>query len=415
MDKCIFNGKVINSFDIASDLDLEMTIRQCNNLQCCDPECNAPVRYRHGKIRIPHFAHITANTECDYDRYSSKKSYVFQEVQHEIYETLKRKNIQTVDIDIKLIKSFSHYTPIVLSDNKSNFAIDITDKRITANTLQSRKEAYSKLGYNGIQIIIDDATNCELSESDNLYLPVRYELNKSANNSAVIYDRFSKKYFYLRYDKNYYGNHFYWNNVISREFSINEITFTSEGLSVPRLENEYEEWIENRKTRYQEYLEALKESEKQRKQIIEKKQINAVNAVKQNQAAVPKKISASAKSKSVFDSVEFHKQTGRYAGTFANGVQESFALNEIRINKSAPNYFKIYSEDEMEEMINKAFTYTESAIRLMINKMYHANSEEKAVFVRIYEEYLNAEQTDEIIEKLKILEYAISEADIFDR
>lgn len=46
--------------------------------------------------------------------------------------------------------------------------------------------------------------------------------------------------------------------------------------------------------------------------------------------------------------------------------------------------------------------------------MYHANYEEKAVFVRIYEEYLNAEQTVEVAEKLKILEYAIIEAEIFD-
>ena len=47
--------------------------------------------------------------------------------------------------------------------------------------------------------------------------------------------------------------------------------------------------------------------------------------------------------------------------------------------------------------------------------MYHANSEEKAVFVRIYDEYLNTEQTEEIIEKLKKLKYAIKEAEIFDR
>lgn len=112
MDKCIYNGKVINSFDIAADIDLEMMFRQCSELQCCDPECNAPVRYRHGKIRIPHFAHITANTECDYERYSSKKSDVFQKVQKEIYEILKRKYPQSVEINIKLIKSPPHYTPI---------------------------------------------------------------------------------------------------------------------------------------------------------------------------------------------------------------------------------------------------------------------------------------------------------------
>lgn len=69
----------------------------------------------------------------------------------------------------------------------------------------------------------------------------------------------------------------------------------------------------------------------------------------------------------------------------------------------------------MKELINKAFSFTVTDIRKMLNKMYHANSEEKAVFVRIYEEYLNTEQTEEVIEKLKILNYAIKEAEIFVR
>lgn len=64
-------------------------------------------------------------------------------------------------------------------------------------------------------------------------------------------------------------------------------------------------------------------------------------------------------------------------------------------------------------MINKAFSYQISDIRQMLNKMYHANRDEKAVFVRIYEEYLNAEQTEDVVEKLRILEYAIIEAEIF--
>lgn len=414
MDKCIFNSKVINSFDIASDIDLEMIIRQCNDLQCCDPECNAPVRYRHGKIRIPHFAHITANTECDYDRYSSKKSDVFQKVQQEIYEILKRKCPQAVDIDMKLIRSPSHYTPITINDGISNFAVDITDKRITANTIQFRKEAYSVLGYTGIQIIIDEAMNCEFSETDDFYLPVRYELNKSANHSAVVYDKASKKYFYLRYDINRYDNSFYTNNVISREFNINEIEFTSEGVSVPRLDNEYASWIENRHNRYIEYLEKLREAKEQRERITEKK-AKALAEIKTSQTVGPIHKETVKKSKTTFDPVEFHKQTGRYSGTFAKGVRESLSLNEIHINKGAPNYFKGYSKAEMEELINKAFSFTISDIRKLLNKMYHANSEEKAVFVRIYEEYLNTEQTEEIIEKLKILEYAIKEAEIFDR
>lgn len=413
MDKCIYNGRIVNSFDIAADIDMEMIIRQCSDLQCCDSECNAPVRYKHGKIRIPHFAHITANTDCDYEKYSSKKSDLFQIIQQELYQVLKMKYPQTVDIDIKLIKDPSHYTPITLKGTKSSFAIDITDKRITANTLQFRKEAYSELGYTGIQVIIDEAMNCMLSERNDLYLPVRYELNKSENNAAVVFDKITKKYYYLRYDNNPMYKHFYPMNVMSREFSINEIELTEEGLSVPRLDKEYIKWVESKQIRYNEHLEKLKEAEVKRKQAAEKLE-KIIEDAKLFHNAVPSKTKITKPVKPPFDPVEFHKQTGKYAGGVTNGVREALELNEIMIKKGVQNYFKEYSEKEMEALINNAFSYQISDIRQMINKMYHANHDEKAVFVRIYEELLNSEQTDETAEKLKILEYAIKEAEIFE-
>lgn len=412
MDKCIYNGKIINSFDIAADIDIEMEIRQSKELQCCDPECNAPVRYRHGKVRIPHFAHLNGNTNCDYEKYSSAKSDVFRRVQQEVYEVLKKKFLKSVDTDVKLIRSPAHYTPIIINGTENNFAIDITDKRITANTLQSRKETYSELGYNNIQIIVDESTNCELSESNDLYLPIRYELNKSANRSAVVYDKNSKRYYYLRFDNDRSYNHFYSDNVISREFDINEIELSENGLYVPRLDNEYEKWIENRQNKYIENLEFLKSTERQHDQAAEDPAKTLAHlSISQKKISINKEF----KQKSIkpFDPVEFHKQTGKYAGAFSNGVREMLDLNEIKIKKGVPNYYKVYSEQEMEDLINKAFSYQIFDIRQLLNKMYHANHEEKSVFVRIYENYLNSEQTEEVIEKLKILEYAITEAEIF--
>lgn len=399
MDKCIYKGKVINSFDIAADIDLEMEIRQCDTLQCCDPECNAPVRYKHGKIRIPYFAHLVTNKECDYDRYSSKKSDVFKKVQHEIYDVLKRKYPQAVDIDIKLIKEPPHYTPIILKGRKSNFAIDITDKQITAKTLQSRKEAYAAFGYIGMQMIIDEAANCELSESTDLYLPVRYELNKSSNHSTVVYDKSSKKYYYLFYDSNEYNNAHLRNNVISREFTISELSITAKGISVPRLDNEFSEWTENRKNSHLEYLESLKKVEAQRLHDAEKRTKKAENKI--------------IISKPSFDPIEYHKQTGKYAGMVINGVRKTLSLNEIHIKKNIDNHFNVFSDSKMEELINDAFDFSVENILKLLNKMYKANEAEKAVFVRIYEEYLNTEQTEEVCERLKILEYAIQEAEIF--
>lgn len=412
MDKCIFNGKIINSFDIAADIDLEMEIRQCKTLQCCDPDCSVQVRYKHGKIRVPHFAHIVTNQECDYDRYSSKKSDVFKKVQQQLYDVLKRKYPKAVDIDTKIIKEPSHFTPIILIGSHLNFAIDITDKRITANKLQSRKETYAACGYMGIQIVIDEAMECEYSESYDFYLPVRYELNKSANNAAVIYDKVSEKYYYLRYDKNDYGNKFSMNNVISREFNISELTITEQGISVPRLDKEFSEWVEAKKKNYQKQLESLKRAKQQTCNAVKPIPKTAVET-KAAEVVMPTPNETVKISKSAFDPVEYHKQTGKYAGNVVKGVRESLNLNEIHINKGAPNYYKVFSDSEIESMINDAFSYTISSILRLMNKMYHANNDEKAAFVQIYEEYLNSEQTEEVIERLKILEYAIAEAEIF--
>lgn len=397
MDKCIYNGKIINSFDIAANIDREMEIRQCNTLRCCNPDCDVPVRYRHGKIRIPYFAHTVKSKECDYDRYSGEKSGVFQKVQQELYDVLKQKYSSAVDIDVKIIKKPLHFTSIVLNGQQANFAIDIVDKSITSNELEFRSKAYSECGYIGIKVVIDEASDCEFSECYGTYLPIRYELNKSPNNSAVVYDKFSKKYYYLRYDTNKYGGNFIDKNVISREFNLSELTVTDTGIAVPRLDKEFSEWIESR---YQKNLETVKRYE-ERKQG---------DTAQQNQKSAFKKETVQ---KLKYEPIEFHNKTGKYLGNFVNGRREAFDLNEIRITKCKTNYYKVYSKDEIEKMINEAFDFSYQNIHNMLTKMYYANNDEKAEFVRIYEEYLNAEQTEEVTERLKILEYAIQEAEIF--
>ena len=413
MDKCIYNGKIINSFDVAADIDLEMEIRQCSTLQCCNSDCNAPLRYRHGKIRSPHFAHIVTNPKCDYDIYSSKKSETFKEVQQKVYSVLKEKYGLAVDIDIKLIKEPSHFTPIVFKSNQMNFAIDITDKRITASTLQSRKEAYADMGYIGIQINVDEARNEELAECYDLYLPVRYELHKSVSHSAVVYDKYTKKFYCFYYDDAHYPGHFFANNVISQEFDISELTVTEHGLTVSNSEHKFAEWLQKRKSIYQKQLDKARRANEQRQQPKPREYYKTPPAPQAPRVVIPKSNEPAAECKPAFNSVEYHMQTGRCYAGLVKGERQSLNLNEIRINKKAVNYYHTFSDDEMEKLINNSFDFTVSNIMHMLTKMYFADNNEKAVFVRIYEKYLNAEQTAETAERLKLLEYAISEAEIF--
>lgn len=407
MDKCIYNGITYNSFDVAADIDLESMIRQCKNLLCCDPDCNTPVIYKHGKYRIPYFAHKMKSELCEYERYCNDQSHVFKKVQEDIYSVLKKK--YPVDIDVKIIRKPAHYSPIIIKEPR-RIAVDITDKCATANTLKSRKNAYAELNYLGIQIIVDNEYEHELCDSEDLYYPVRFELHKSLNRTAIVYDKSSQKYYYLKYDDSRYGNGFYIKNILSREFDISELTVTEQGFSVPRLDEEFKNWVNERKENYNAYLKEKEERLEAAKSLEKRK-----NQYEKANAIISGKTTPSVPQKPVFDSVAFHKQTGRYSGNVIKGIRVSFALDEISINKSAPNYYKVYSEAEMEELINNAFSFKASDIQQFLNKMYHANDDEKAVFVRIYEEYLNAEPTKENTERLKILEYAIEEAEVFGK
>ena len=94
--------------------DIEKKIREASyrgELRCPDPECRNPIlKYCHGEIREPYFAHRDM-TECDYLEYE-KSSGMFREIRRKLYEHFAGLNYP-VTIEVKTLAH--HYTPLLFT------------------------------------------------------------------------------------------------------------------------------------------------------------------------------------------------------------------------------------------------------------------------------------------------------------
>lgn len=390
MDKCLYNGEIIYSFEVAKSYEKEKEIRECSDLMCCNPECMSPVRYKHGTKKSPYFAHISTNKICDYDKYTHKNSEIFKKVHQLTFNHFRTLYDNSVDIDIKIIKEPSHYTALTITNATNNYAIDIIDKRISSSVMSRRSALYKSLNYTGLQLIIDENVIGELNERSDFYYSIKYELNNSNNNIAIIIDKKNMTFTYCRLDKSSYiykgfdtlsmGKR----NVFSKPFDLSELIVDSKGFSVPRLDKEYADWIDSRKSKYTEYIE--KDRAINRKTSGLYQHIN-----RENKSPAP---------------------SGKFEGIGDNGKKEYLDLEQIKINKNVQNYFMRLSENKIIDLVEQAFNGQISSVRQIMSKMYYADNDEKSYFIKIYEKYINSEQNSVIRYKVKILEHVMKEAEI---
>lgn len=188
MEKCLYNGKVLYAYEVLRNFEFEQKIRKCPALTCYD--CGASVFFRHGKQRTECFVH-RHREECRYGDYCKKQSDIFKYVQREFATPLQRiaanRGFQLEEDAVVLPE---HYTAFVLRGSSISYAIDIIDYVATAVTLEKRKKLYEQLGYRYLQVTVDKDTEREsFFERDMAYFPVKFALNHSLNNTAVVIDK----------------------------------------------------------------------------------------------------------------------------------------------------------------------------------------------------------------------------------
>lgn len=409
MNKCLYNGKIIYAFEVAKDFQTEKTIRESKNeLFCCDPDCASPVRYKHGPKRVPYFAHICSEQRCDYDKYTNSNSEIFKKIRSELYNHFSKFDEYTVDMDVKLLKNPSHYTPITVCGKEFKAAIDITDKRVTSNTLSERKAKYASLGYTAIQIIVDEVKIGYVGERYDLRFPVKYELNTSANNVAVIAAVGDViRYAMYKMDTYDYSNPFGSSelnryNVYTSSFDLSALRVNETGLYVEGFDERYNAWFKQRQN-------SRCDAPKRTNPIVTSKPVTTSYTTENVKPIVQLNDVVPTVKKNLFEN---YIKTGKLIGNKIKGKYEDVDLSEIVPNKNTVNYFSTFDKSKMSSAVESAFSGKASDIIFLMNKMYHANDEEKAIFISIFEEYLNLPESEENNAKIKILEHVIEQAEI---
>ncbi|MCI7766367.1 MAG: hypothetical protein MSJ26_00060 [Oscillospiraceae bacterium] len=394
MEKCCLDGKIIYSFEVAESYEFEKEIRFCRELVCCDPECNAPVIYKHGAVRRPYFAHANSAEICPYDCSERKNSELFKKLREMVFLAMKKRYGSAVRMDALIIGG--HYTPVAVCLENARYAIDIADRRITAAVLSERRQAYSALGYTGLVISADEAFDCDIFESEDIYFPLRSELNEAHGHTAVVIDRKELQPCYMRL----YSSEYSYGKVFSRFFELDELALSDKGFYVQRLDGEFDDITAER---------AKAAAELAARRNAAAKSVTAAPPP----PPLPSHSAAAGPAAKAFDPMDNYRKTGCFTRTEDDGSRTLLSLEEIKINKSTVNYFSRFSDDKIRSTVRNAIDGTVTPIETLMFKLLYADEKEREAFVRAYEELLNSDGEEDSAEILRILEYAFEETGFF--
>lgn len=393
MDKCLYNGKPLYSSEVAQLYEKEEEIREASKkLACCDPNCNIPVYYRHGKIRIPHFAHIKSTKTCNYDVYHRKSSKLFKYAKDTLFayfNNMLRQDEFIVDTDVQIIGE--HFTPIVIKGHNIKVAIDILEHHVTANSLSCRHSAYNDKGYLSQYIVIDKANKTNFNERYDAIYPVKFVLNKSINKQVIIMDTYDKCFYAYKFNSDIENNQTR-KNVFVLPFSLKELSLVEFGFQIQGLEQKYSEWVESFKQVI--YHSGSTDLISQPSSFTKR--------ISNSETKIAQKIADKRQ--------ELYRKTGKFVGNKVKGEYTLVDLSEIKLNKQSRVEFAEFTKKDFEEKIKNALQGSESAVRMLIHKLYKSSHLEQQYYVEICKEYSNKKTLDDYNKIMKVLRYIYDKA-----
>lgn len=202
MDKAIWDGRVYDAFDVAESYELEKQVRIASagrKLRCPDPQCEFPcVKYCHGEIKEPFFAHIDKNG-CDYSEYDAKTPSALKLIKRLVHDSFKRRGYN-VEMDVKILPH--HYTHLAVSFGERRVAIELANKNTSAAKLESLRERYKKINMSFVWLVVGYPEE-EIDEK-NVFFAKRYMLNETELNDLIIIDEDGMELSQYRPDINRY-------------------------------------------------------------------------------------------------------------------------------------------------------------------------------------------------------------------
>lgn len=398
MEKCLYDGKVLYAYQVLRDFEFEQKIRKCQTLTCCD--CGASVFFRHGKQRAECFAH-RHKEKCRYGDYCKKQSDIFKFIQRQlapIMEKIATKHGFQLEEDVVIIQD--HYTAFVIKTSSKKYAVDIIDYAATSSTLEKRKNLYEEQGYLYLQITVDkDVEEKPFSEREMAYFPVKFILNKSLNNTAIVIDEVQRKWSIYILDKTdlsegVSGNPSWLeNDTLAMPISIDEIDINSSGFYSLDSYKAYLDFCTQRKNRRESWFKAEHDHKDRQRKLAEEscKLAELVTQATMQQRETDEKAEIR----------RIHKLSGGYVGTKVRGEYEIFTLEQIATNRPSRNWLNEYTQQDFESYISEMQQFKYFGARMLFAKMCFITPMETSILLNLWSTLKTSDpQTADAIEFL---------------
>ena len=184
MENALWNESRLVACEVAQDYEREKQIRMASyrgELRCPDAGCCSPIlRYCHGEILEPYFAH-RENAECDYVHFE-KSSGVFHGLRVLLYEHFKACDYP-VELEKKVLPR--HYSHLYFEwEDGRRTALEIGTKNTNIHDVLKLQEAYEEAGIEMVWLVADQPGKT-ISEEHTYFLK-RFCLNESLKKDLIV-------------------------------------------------------------------------------------------------------------------------------------------------------------------------------------------------------------------------------------
>ena len=251
MEHAIWKKEELTAFEVAEDYFYEKKIREASyrgELRCPDPECRNPIlKYCHGEIREPYFAHRDM-TECDYLEYE-KSSGMFREIRRKLYEHFAGLDYP-VAIEVKVLAH--HYTPLLfIWEDGRKTALELGTKSTNVREIEALRREYKEKGFEVAWLVVDEPAR-SVAE-DHTYFMKRFCLHEASGNSLIVLGYDGNRVTQYKEDPNrYFENErelvFYeYPHMFVKEAHRSELCFEEGRLTTRGFEEQFAAYVESRR------------------------------------------------------------------------------------------------------------------------------------------------------------------------
>lgn len=390
MENAVWKNETLIASEIAKDYKKEKDVRKASGrkeLLCPDPECrNKILKYCHGEIKSPYFAHVN-NDFCDYAVFDSHNTNIMKTVRSTLYEHFLTLGYK-IKPEVKILPH--HYTHLLIELNSnSKIAIEIATQNISANKIDQLTEEYKKAGIPVKWIVIGD-TNHPIKENHTFFIK-RYALNESANKDLIVVDSDGKTATQYKADVSEYlykgreVRSINYPDTYCEVKPISDLRIEIEELTFSGFYERYKLWHAKKTNAFHNKINKLQQQ----------KNADNIELVRGQNDVLQKNVlrTANATEKINKIKIKIHEETGKYIGSKVNGTYEQFTINELTQKKptkdcSAKEYLKYDFEKKAQEIK----LGDSASVKILFSKMCFMTPKEETIFLNVYKELNKTDQ-----------------------